>query len=238
MKKVIKTALLSLSGLLVVTAGILSVVLTAGKKKDIYNVSWNGFENEIYIGTLKVIEYYSDGEHGVYIVPHSENEIAELIAESEHYVGEIQAKILGKSRFGHLFFKDNTYHFLYKEDGGYYLKALYSVYQEVGVVRVIFPSMGCAVIMGDTESEAYKALYGNIVTPNDMLFFDAGFESAAAFYERFDEYYAKVDYENRIIKIRGYDGSRCSDSLCVTLDFEKRALEFYHEVSGVTKTLT
>jgi len=37
MKKVIKTALLSLSGLLVVTAGILSVVLTAGKKKDIYN---------------------------------------------------------------------------------------------------------------------------------------------------------------------------------------------------------
>ena len=243
MKNSLKLVVILLSVVLVFVLTFIAVKLITGKATDIYTVNWDGFQKEIYFGSLRVKEYNEGGRYGAYFEPKSEGDVLELVQDSKDYIGEASYNMYGADYSGYTFFKDNTYYFLYKVNKGYCLSPLYTEYEEINVNYVNFPSMGNAVIIGDTESAAYRELYGELVMPNKMLFFDASFEDAAIFYERFEDYYATVDYDNNTIHIRGYDensntGSCYSATKCITLNFNDSVLEVYDEETEVTKAVS
>lgn len=241
MKKTRKVLVLVLCSIIIIINVVLGIVFLSNKPVDIYGVNWDGFQKEIYIGQANVKEYSASGKYGSYFVATNEKQVNSLISSSEDYVGESTFSIMHTTYDGYLFFKDNAYQFLYYNNGAYYLKPLYTTYKEIEVIDISFPSMGSTVIIGETQSYAYQKVYGNLTTPNEMIFFEFDFDKAAKFYNRFDEYYATVDYENHTINIRAYNNSVdvgcCSDSLCVTLNFNDNTLSIYNEKTSIQKVI-
>jgi hypothetical protein len=229
MRKFLMHVIIPIVIILVDIIATIVVVNIANKETDIIVASWYGIEENFYcLGTLMVKDYDNNGVDGVTFEPRDNVDMQDFILNHRDYIGQIQYNIWGNIISGSLFYYNNNYYILYKNDSEYTMNIMYSQVENADGLNLYFPSMGSTYLILNSDSIDSYDLVGNNKSENGLTFFDYTFKEATKFYSRFDENYCTIDDEKEIICVKCFDvnSNSIDDNEYVSIDFTNEDIEF------------